>query len=141
MRYAYPPYGGVRVSVGVVGGSAALVPPYGGVGPGLGWLVEPLRLFHPIYRILHDCSGGRVVSAEVLVNILSRAPPATLPTIRKDLEARWTKKHGKSYFGYKAHVSADVRYKRVRKTAVTAAAVHDTKHFEDLLEKATPRAR
>ena len=53
---------------------------------------------------------------------------------QKDLDARWTKKHGKSYFGYKAHVSADVRYKLARKSAVTDAAVHDTNHFEDLLD-------
>ena len=54
---------------------------------------------------------------------------------QKDIDARWTKKHGKSYFGYKAHVSADVRHKRVRKSAVTVAAVHDTNHFEDLLDE------
>lgn len=53
---------------------------------------------------------------------------------QKDLDARWTKKHGKSYHGYKAHLSADVRYKLVRKSAVTNAAVHDTNHFEDLLD-------
>jgi len=54
---------------------------------------------------------------------------------QKDLDARWTKKHGKSYFGYKAHVSADVRYKVARKVVVTNAAVHDTNHFEDLLDE------
>ena len=54
---------------------------------------------------------------------------------QKDLQARWTKKHGKSYFGYKAHVSADVRYKLARKSAVTVASVHDTQHFEDLLDE------
>lgn len=53
---------------------------------------------------------------------------------QKDLDARWTKKHGKSHFGYKAHVSADVRYKLARKHAVTDASVHDTHHFEDLLD-------
>lgn len=55
---------------------------------------------------------------------------------QKDTQARWTKKHGKSYFGYKAHVSADVRHKVVRKSAVTDASVHDTNHFEDLLDEA-----
>lgn len=53
---------------------------------------------------------------------------------QKDLDARWTKKHGKNYFGYKAHVSADVRHKLVRKAVVTDASVHDTNHFEDLLD-------
>lgn len=54
---------------------------------------------------------------------------------QKDLDARWTKKHGKSYHGYKAHVSADVRHKLARKSVVTDAAVHDTNHFEDLLDE------
>lgn len=53
---------------------------------------------------------------------------------QKDVDARWTRKHGKSYFGYKAHVSADVRHKLARKSVVTDAAVHDTNHFEDLLD-------
>lgn len=54
---------------------------------------------------------------------------------QKDVDARWTKKHGKSYHGYKAHVSADVRHKLARKSVVTDAAVHDTNHFEDLLDE------
>ena len=36
--------------------------------------------------------------------------------------------------GYKAHVSADVRYKLARKAVVTDASVHDTHHFEDRLD-------
>jgi len=32
-------------------------------------------------------------------------------------------------------VSADVRYKVARKVVVTNAAVHDTNHFEDLLDE------
>lgn len=53
---------------------------------------------------------------------------------QKDVDARWTKKHGKSYFGYKAHVNTDAKHKLVRTCAVTDAAVHDTNHFEDLLD-------
>ena len=28
---------------------------------------------------------------------------------QKDRDARWTKKHGQSFFGYKNHVNADAR--------------------------------
>ena len=54
---------------------------------------------------------------------------------QKDVDARWTKKHGKSYFGYKLHASVDKRYKLLRKMAVTHAAVADTTVFESLLDR------
>ena len=53
---------------------------------------------------------------------------------QKDLDARWTKKHGKSYFGYKVSANADKRYKLVRK--ISTASEHDTMHFEDVLDPA-----
>jgi transposase, IS5 family len=53
---------------------------------------------------------------------------------QKDTEARWTKKHGKSYFGYKVSVNADKRYKLVRKIKVSTASEHDTLHFEEVLD-------
>ena len=55
---------------------------------------------------------------------------------QKDMDARWTKKHGKSYFGYKVSVNADKRYKLVRKIKVSTASEHDTLHFEDVLDPA-----
>jgi IS5 family transposase len=55
---------------------------------------------------------------------------------QKDMDARWTKKHGKSYFGYKVSVNADKRYKLVRKIKVSTASEHDTTHFEDVLDPA-----
>jgi IS5 family transposase len=53
---------------------------------------------------------------------------------QKDVDARWTKKHGKDHFGYKLHASVDKRYKLIRKLAVTNAAVADTTVFEALLD-------
>ena len=38
---------------------------------------------------------------------------------QKDKDARWTKKHGKSFFGYKNHVNVDRRHKLIRDYAVT----------------------
>lgn len=54
---------------------------------------------------------------------------------QKDTDARWTQKHGKSYFGYKNHVNVDKRYKFVRAYAVSPANLHDSQAFEALLDK------
>ena len=37
---------------------------------------------------------------------------------QKDRDARWTKKHGRSFFGYKNHVNADAKHKLIRNYAV-----------------------
>lgn len=54
---------------------------------------------------------------------------------QKDTEARWTKKNGRSYFGYKNHVSVDVKHKLIRDYQVTDAAVHDSRVLEELLDE------
>jgi len=54
---------------------------------------------------------------------------------QKDKDARWTKKHGRSLFGYKNHVNADARHKLIREYGVSDASVHDSQAFDDLLNK------
>ena len=49
---------------------------------------------------------------------------------QKDRDATWTKKHGKSYFGYKLSINADKRYKLIRKIKIDTASVHDSQHFD-----------
>ncbi len=53
---------------------------------------------------------------------------------QKDTDARWTKKHGKSYYGYKNHVNVDRRHKLVRRYQVTDAAVRDSQVVDDILD-------
>ena len=55
---------------------------------------------------------------------------------QKDKDARWTKKHGKSLFGYKNHVNADARHKLIRRYGVTDASVHDSQKLDGLLNNA-----
>jgi len=45
----------------------------------------------------------------------------------EDKDARWTKKHGKSFYGYKIHVNADAKHKLIRHYEVTDASVHDSR--------------
>ncbi|MDA0952400.1 MAG: IS5 family transposase [Proteobacteria bacterium] len=53
---------------------------------------------------------------------------------QKDTDARWTKKHGKSHYGYKNHVNVDRRHKLIRRYKVTDAAVHDSQVVDDVLD-------
>jgi len=54
---------------------------------------------------------------------------------QKDKDARWTKKHGNSFFGYKNHVNADAQHKLIRTYDVTDASVHDSQKLDELLNK------
>lgn len=52
---------------------------------------------------------------------------------QKDLDARWTKKHAKSYYGYKNHVNVDGKHKLIREYEVTSANVHDSQVMDKLI--------
>lgn len=52
---------------------------------------------------------------------------------QKDTDARWTKKNGKSYYGYKDHVKADEKSKFIDTYTVTDASVHDSQETEPLI--------
>jgi IS5 family transposase len=54
---------------------------------------------------------------------------------QKDTDARWTKKNGHNFFGYKNHVKQDGKSKLITKYKVTSAEVHDSMATEDLLDK------
>src|SRR3981081_3071194 len=58
------------------------------------------------------------------------SPPRTARRTR----TRWTKKHERSYFGYKNHIGVDRRHKFVRRYVVSDASVHDSQKFEDVLD-------
>ena len=53
----------------------------------------------------------------------------------KDIDARWTKKNGEKYYGYKNHAKVDSKGKFINKYLVTDASVHDSQALEELLEK------
>jgi IS5 family transposase len=93
--------------------------------------------------------GGQMVDASIvqapkqLLNkeekaiVAENAMPADWSPAKrrqKDTDARWTKKHGKSYFGYKLSANADKRYKLIRKIKVSTSSEHDTLHFKDVLD-------
>lgn len=54
----------------------------------------------------------------------------------RDKQAGYTKKHGRSYHGYKGHIATDVRG-LVKDYRVTPANEHDSKRFDELTEGET----
>jgi IS5 family transposase len=59
----------------------------------------------------------------------------------KDVQARWTKKYSKSFFGYKLHANVDVRWKLIRRWKVTPANVDDGQTMPKVLDQANTAAR
>lgn len=53
---------------------------------------------------------------------------------QKDTDARWTKKNGTSYFGYKNHIGIDNKHKLIRTFAVTPASTHDSQVLGELVD-------
>lgn len=62
-----------------------------------------------------------------------RTPDKPAKRSQKDVDARWTKKHGKTHYGYKNHVNVDRTHKLIRRYHVTDAAVHDSQAVDQLL--------
>jgi len=55
--------------------------------------------------------------------------------VHKDLDARWTKKNNETHYGYKDHVKVDVKDKLILKAVITAASVHDSQAFDELIDE------
>lgn len=53
---------------------------------------------------------------------------------QKDIDARWTKKHGRSYFGYKNHAKADRKSKLITNYTTSDASVHDSQKLGELID-------
>ncbi len=94
--------------------------------------------------------GGQIIDASIVTAPIQRNPRAENEAIgrgdvpedwseakrsQKDVDARWTQKHGKSYYGYKLHANTDRRWGFIRHMAVTTASVNDTTVFETILDE------
>ena len=90
-----------------------------------------------------EAKQGQMLDASLVAKPKTRQPPrpkdgepalTVQQTAHRDADANWTKKHGRSHFGYKNHVNADVAHGFIRGYAVTPAAVHDSQRIEALLD-------
>ena len=54
---------------------------------------------------------------------------------QKDIDARWGRKGGEDFFGYKASAKVDGKGKFIKKVVVTSASPHDSQMFPDLMDE------
>jgi transposase, IS5 family len=100
--------------------------------------------------------GGQIVDASIVQAPITQAKKDERETLNEgnapegwsakrlshtDRAARWTKKHGKSFYGYKLHANLDARYKLVRRFKVTAANVDDGQTLGEVLDSANTGKR
>ena len=53
---------------------------------------------------------------------------------QKDVDATWSKKHGKSHFGYKLSINVDNKHKIIRRIETDTASTHDSQHFDNVFD-------
>ena len=98
------------------------------------------RLFLEINRQLE--AKNLMVKAGTLIDATLVAAQAQRPALRagkgarseKDKDAAWTRKNGKSHFGYKAHIAADKDSGLIRKAALTPANTNESKMADALIK-------
>lgn len=93
--------------------------------------------------------GGQIVDASIVQAPITQASSKEREALNEgkapegwsdkklrhtDRDARWTKKHGKSFYHYKLHGNVDARYKLIRKIAVTPANVDDGQTLAKVLD-------
>jgi len=59
---------------------------------------------------------------------------------QKDTQARWTKKHNTSHYGYKNHIEIDNQHKLIRRYQTTDASVHDSRILGELIDRGNTNA-
>lgn len=73
---------------------------------------------------------GTIVDATIVTSPTGRKKDDGSHT--RDADATFTKKNGKSYFGYKVHIGTDPHGKFVNKMKVTTANIQDREAFDEL---------
>jgi transposase, IS5 family len=84
----------------------------------------------PVPRNHNTCKENAAIKAGDVPESWEDKPAKRSQT---DVDARWTKKHGRSYYGYKNHVNVDRKHKLIRRYHVSDAAMHDSQAVDDLL--------
>jgi transposase, IS5 family len=88
------------------------------------------KLFASFNRQLAD--QGLLVGKGTIVDATIKEAQAT-PNSHRDTDAQFTKRRGKTHYGYKGHIGMDKDTDIIHTVEFTTANVHDSEKFDDLL--------
>jgi IS5 family transposase len=74
-----------------------------------------------------------IVGKGTIVDATIKQAQAT-PSSNKDQDADFTKKGGKTYYGYKGHIAIDEDSQIIKKLEFTKASLHDSNAFDNLID-------
>jgi IS5 family transposase len=74
-----------------------------------------------------------IVGKGTIVDATIKQAQAT-PSSKKDQDADFTKKGGKTYYGYKGHIAIDEDSQIIKKLEFTKASLHDSNAFDNLID-------
>jgi IS5 family transposase len=60
---------------------------------------------------------------------------------QKDVDASWTKKHGRTHYGYKNHIKADLKSKLIQDYEASTASVHDSQIIDSITNKSQDKGQ
>ena len=75
---------------------------------------------------------GLIVGKGTIVDATIKEAQAT-PNSHRDTDAQFTKRRGKTHYGYKGHIGMDEETDVIHTVEFTTANVHDSEKFDDLL--------
>ena len=75
---------------------------------------------------------GLIIGKGTIVDATLKQAQAT-PSSKRDQDATFTKRRGKTTYGYKGHIGVDAKTNIIHSLEFTPAHVHDTHKFDDLI--------
>lgn len=88
------------------------------------------KLFSSFNKQLEE--RGLIVGKGTIVDATIKEAQAT-PNSKRDSDAKFTKRRGKTHYGYKGHIGMDEETDVIHTVEFTTANVHDSDKFDDLL--------
>lgn len=77
-------------------------------------------------------ANGLIIGKGTLVDATIKQAQSK-PASKRDTDAKFTKKRGKNYYGYKGHIGSDADTNVIHSVEFTPANVHDSTVFDDLI--------